>query len=344
VGRSRLFTHVPVAAVFVVVLAMAGSGTAAFAASRSSALTETSWQQAISHLATPGRGCYNASYPALVWHATKCADGPKYPLAPRPQLVGNGKDYSAVVTGKISQATGTFLDVSSGITEKGQINDSGPQDPNTFTLQLNTQFFSGSPACDGASDPSDCQAWEQFVFENDSEAHIVFMQYWLLDYDATCPSGWFTYSPDCYTDGPQVTFKGGRLTAADLATTTLTAKAVAGGNDSITLSRGTSASTASNADSMVDLASFWNTTEYNIFGDAGGGKAVFGADSTLEPTTALVATSNAAPKCVVEGFTAETNNLTLTKTPAIGTQSSPTMESLETNGPTQSKSCAKAAG
>jgi hypothetical protein len=60
------------------------------------------------------------------WHYFT-ATAPKIPLIPRrrsarhagPDLVGNGTDYSAQVSGLISQATGTFQDVSSGITAQG---------------------------------------------------------------------------------------------------------------------------------------------------------------------------------------------------------------------------------
>ena len=105
-----------------------------------------------------------------------------------PATVGDGADYSAVVTGKISKATGTFTNVSPKITEKGQIGGVGPKKANEFSLQLNTQFFSGSPACAKAGTPSKCLAWQQFVYTTDS--NIVFMQYWLIDYDAKCLSGW----------------------------------------------------------------------------------------------------------------------------------------------------------
>jgi len=56
--------------------------------------------------------------------------------------------------------------------------------------------------------------------------------------------------------------------------------------------------------------------------------------------TALTSTSSAAPSCVKEGFTGETNNLNLAATPALGSASSPTMGSTQTNGSTSAASCA----
>ena len=78
---------------------------------------------------------------------------------------------------------------------------SGSQVANAFSLQLNSQFFAGSPACSKSGDPSGCQAWQQFVYTYEiQQPGYIFMQYWLINYDATCPSGWFTFSSDCYTN------------------------------------------------------------------------------------------------------------------------------------------------
>jgi hypothetical protein len=332
--------------------AVAGiSAASASAATSPRAETMLDWQGAISHLRTPGPGCYHASFPALQWHQVKCVTAPERPLVPRasstlrggPEKVGDGHDYSAVVTGLISSATGTFADVSPKITEKGQIGGEGSKIANEFTLQLNTQFFSGSPACAKAKSPSKCQAWQQFVYETD--VNQIFMQYWLIDYAATCPSGWFSYSDDCYTNSASATFGGGALTAKKLASVTLTASATSGGDDSISLSVGSGqATTVSAKDTKVDLASNWNTSEWGVFGDGGGSEAYFGKDSTLESVTTLTASSSGAPTCEDEGFTGETTNLTLTATPAIGSASSPTMASKQTNDHPSGASCAVAAG
>ncbi len=90
--------------------------------------------------------------------------------------------------------------MSTNITEKGKVGNAGSKVANAFSLQLNTQFFSGSPACSGSGNPANCLAWQQFVYAYSSGVGLVFMQYWLINYDATCPSGWFTFSSDCYTN------------------------------------------------------------------------------------------------------------------------------------------------
>jgi IPT/TIG domain len=334
--------------------ALAPFGTAA-----PSPLTTTAeWQQAISQPPTRGLapGCYHAAYPSRLWSATKCEVAPEVPFEPAPvsspanATVGNGTDYSAEVAGTISSATGSFGDVSPTITETGQYGGTGSQVANTFSLQLNTEFFSNSPACSGSANPSNCLAWQQFLYAYDPPSTtFVFMQYWLINYDAICPSGWMSYSTgastnDCYTNSPASSFSGGTLTAADLASTQLVGSASPGGNDAVTLSFGGQATLVSNPDSVVDLAPNWNTAEFDVFGDGGGGEATFGASTTLEAQTTLSDSSLSAPTCVGEGFTAETNNLSLTNTPAIGTQGLPTIVSEQTNASPTTPSCGASPG
>jgi hypothetical protein len=332
----------------VVALTIVGGGSA-FAGNPASPLTQAQWQGEITNLPTPGHGCYHASYPALQWRATACRVAPNLPFAPHlptqgvPAVVGNGNDYAAQVSGTLSKATGTFTHVTPGITEKGKVGNAGANLANAFSLQLNSQFFSDPPACSGAAVPSECSGWQQFIyaFHYSGDTNLVFMQYWLLYYDTTCPVGWHTDVSGrytfCYTNSPATTY--GSLPADALGQTTLVGQAASGGNDTVTLSSTSGASSVSNSDSMLDLSAFWNATEWGVFGDAGDGQAKFGADSKLEPVTTLQGTSSSAPTCVVNGFTGETNNLSFTKTKALGPESSPTMAATETNGILKNPTC-----
>jgi hypothetical protein len=179
-----------------------------------------------------------------------------------------------------------------------------------------------------------------YTYESRSIGY-VFMQYWLINYDATCPSGWYSYSEDCYTNSNSAEVS--TLTATELAGVDLTASAASGGQDAVSLSVGSgSATSVTNSDSKVDLAAFWNTTEWGVYGDGGGSEANFGSNTSLEAQTVLTATSNSAPTCVEEGFTGETNNLKLASTPALGSEPSPTMASKQTNGSSGTASCAVA--
>ncbi len=323
----------------------------ALAATRPTVKTKAEWRTAIAQVKQPGTGCFRASYPVLRWHAVTCVAAPKVPLVPGPastsarhggpETVGDGVDYSAVSAGLISRGVGTFTGVSSGITEKGQNGGSGGQVSNAFSLQLNTQFISGDPACAKSGDPSGCQAWQQFVYTYESSrSGEIFMQYWLINFDATCPSGWFTYSTDCYTNSNAASVS--TVTAAQLATVNLTGSATSGGTDGVSLAIGSGhATSVTNSDTKIDLATFWNTAEWGVYGDGGGSEANFGTNTTLEAQTVLTATSSTV-SCVEEGFTGETNNLKLTTTPALGSETSPTMGTKQTNGTSGTASCATA--
>jgi hypothetical protein len=345
-------------------LAMVGGGSAIAASATTGASSSgepgsggtqsvSQWQQAQSQVPEPTTGCYDASYPSAQWVATTCAVAPKIPFAPvlpsqttgsdgKPGTVGNGVDYSAQVNGLITQTTGTFTDVSPGISETGQAGGVGPEVPNEFSLQLNSEFFS-SPACAGAHDPSRCLGWQQFVYTTDP--NLVFMQYWLINYNVACPTGWFNYYGDCYTNSPAQRVPDGPLTASDLASTQLEGSADQGGNDQATVYTGVGrAAMVSNPDSVVDLASYWNTSEFGVYGDGGGSEAYFGANTTIDAQSVIGGNSFAPPQCVNEGFTGETNNLTLSGTPSISSQGSPAMSTQQTNGDVTTASCATASG
>jgi hypothetical protein len=346
-----------------IALAVAGfSAGSASAATQPTPQAEVAWQAAIAQVPEPGSGCYHASYPALAWHAVTCVAAPNVPFIPAPpsasarhagpETVGDLHDYSAQVPGLISQATGTFKHVSAGITVKGQVLGSASMVANGFSLQLNSQNVTGSPACSGSSDPSGCIAWQQFLYAYDAGSALtggnpgssyIFMQYWLISYGYTCPSGWASDGEgDCYVNSKAAEVNA--VTAGQLATLQFSGTAKSGGNDGVSLSVGSGQATMVTAsDSRIDLAKHWNTTEWGLFGDGDGDEAYFGANTSLEPQTALTASSgSSAPKCIYAGTTGETNNLELTTTPKLGSQSSPTMATKQTNGTSRTPSCAVA--
>jgi hypothetical protein len=94
---------------------------------------------------------------------------------------------------------------------------------------------------------------------------------------------------------------------------TFTGSAVSGGNDSAVFNNGTTAYSLVASDSVVDIASVWQQSEFNIVGDAGGSRADFnsgGASITVK--VAVTDGSTSAPTCVADaGSTGETNNLNL---------------------------------
>jgi len=323
------------------VITMLGTS-AASAGSTPRPLTQLSWQHAMKQLQPPGRGCFTASYPTVAWRKTQCVTAPLIPYGPvqhspsvrgvrheiRRHTVGNGTDYSAQVSGApIFDASGTF-DSGTVVTSVG-----------SFSLQLNSAPFT-SPACSTALVPAVCHGWQQFIYS--TNANMVFMQYWLLNYNTTCPTGWATFGGDCFTNSPATTLTGGPLTAANLASAVFNGIAT-GGNDAVSLSDGGLAASVSNPDSMLNLSPNWTTVEFTVVGDGGASQAVFGAGTTLAVRTSVDNGSNAAPACLMKGFTGETNNLDLAPTPSITGGANPAIESIQ-NSTGGTPSCANANG
>jgi hypothetical protein len=267
------------------------------------------WRDALARISLPSGACFKASYPDIAWTRVACGRAPQKPYIPRHaaslasagQLTGDGKDYAAVVSHLITQGAGSFPSLTGLKTEKG----SG--ESNTYSLQLNSNFFT-TTVCNGASNPSSCLGWQQFVYSNSGEA---FMQYWLLDYGNRCPSGgWMAYSGDCYRNSAAVDVPVQALTQlADLA---VTGTAVANGTDKMVLTTATSAYTTTGADSVVRLAEGWTQSEYNVVGDGGGSEAKFNTGTSITVMIALTDGATTAPICEADdGTTGETNNLNL---------------------------------
>lgn len=323
------------------------TGLSAQALSDAATPSVSSWQQTVRALPLSGKGCFTATYPVAKWRGVPCHKAPDVPFGPTtagspPSTVGNGLDYSAVAAGGLLHSvTGSFPKVSAGTKEKGIVPVAGsPKEANTFSLQLNSSFFSGTSACSGAANPSKCQGWQQFVLTTspDSAAPpLIFMQYWLLSYGSTCPAGWFSFSVDCYTNSDATSTPG--VTASELADLSLQGSASGGGLDSGTLTLGTNAYVVSNSDSVVDLASNWNTAEFGVYGDGDGTQARFSAGTTLQVKTATNNGTTPAPSCSLEGFTGETNNLSLVKTPRRVAGSTPAIVSEQSNVLTSARTC-----
>jgi len=265
------------------------------------ALMQENWRETIARTAVPHEGCFEAAFPNAVWVEARCSVAPDKVYLPRgrggPQTVGNGVDYAASVTNTMSAAVGTFPTVTGVTSER----DGGS---NVYSIQLNSNFMS-TAACNGHSG---CLAWEQFVYSSSEKA--AFMQYWLIDYGNSCPSGWNAYSGSCYKNSAAVTVPQEPITS--LASLKLSGSAVSGGNDTLVFTAGTHAYSTTGKDSVTYLATAWKQAEFNIIGDGGGSKATFNRGSSLTVKVAVTHGSTAAPSCASNaGTTGETNNLTL---------------------------------
>jgi hypothetical protein len=264
--------------------------------------------------------------------------------------VGHGIGWTAGMFSRtISSATGSFDSVTGVVSETGGDN---PPVPNSFSLQLNSNGFD-TPLCMGR--PFDCYGWQQFIYSNAGAAFAgdAFMQYWLNHFKTTCPTGWTPYGDGCFRDSAHMGVPTHMIT--DLDRLSLTGQAAAGGMDTIILSDGgSSLYVAANQDDYnpanqvggLNLASHWESVEFNVFGDCCSSQANFNDGSTLVVRTSVNNGSIIAPSCMSGGFTGETNNLNLVGTPAVEPQGTlPAIVFTESNASGGTPpSCAAVAG
>lgn len=306
------------------------------------------YRQSMIHIPLPKKGCFQSSYPNLKWKEVQCGIVRPYPQpprqGPRPLIVGNGNDVSVkVLTGFISTAIGSFDSVAV-TSESGQINNTGPSVANAYTLQLNTNPFA-STACAGSPNPA-CLGWEQFVYENDGSAGYAYIQYWLIQYNTTCPAGWHPYLVASSTDID--CFRNNNLGPANVPNQPITnlgklslSGTVGTGSDSIIVSTGINIYSVV-GDNAVNAAAGWQVAEFNVFGDAGGGQANFNSGSTIIPRTRVINGDSASSVCVAEGFTAETNNLSFGSSAPTASSPGPAVEFTESSAGGLPSNCAAA--
>ena len=266
------------------------------------------WRAAITSTPLPGSGCFAAHFPSKTWTQVACAPAPTRLYRPAGGgsggfTVGNGHDYAAEVTSLIKTGLGSFPKIT-GLTS--ETNDGSS---NTYSLQLNSQFFS-SPACSGGG--QSCFGWQQFIYaQPDCSGPCVFMQSWLINYGSHCPSGWnYAGDDDCYYNSNATGVPTQSL--SNLKDLQLSGTVVSGGNETVKLTTSNDAYSASEPDSVVGLSGYWDATEYNIFGDGGGSQADFNSGTSIKVKIQLQDGSTAAPTCESNaGTTGETNNLNL---------------------------------
>ena len=300
------------------------------------------WRQAMARLAVPAKGCFKASFPRIEWQSSACKTPPQRPYTPKRgphhDTVGNNTDFSAEVGSSISWTTGSFDSVSGVTSETGTVFGDNCSNPvsnvvNTFSLQLNTKPFATS-LCNGAQN-SGCQGWQQFVYSNTG---FAFIQYWLLNYGANCPSGWKPFSPaDCWMNGPnsadvpaQDITDLGSLSLSGFVTTTA---------DTVYMTTAAGDVYVAQEDSVLILSGAWKGAEFVVVGDGCASQANFNAGSTIVVRTAVLDGASAAPSCVEEGFTGETNNLNLVGTSSVRGGSWPAVVSTQSNVADTPASC-----
>ncbi len=256
---------------------------------------ESNWREAIVANPSAGDGCFHATYPDMTWDSIACTVAPN-----RAFTVGNGADYAIQTAGLIAKATGTFVHATNVKTET----DDGTK--NGYSIQLNSNFMSGTAACKGVSG---CLSWAQFVYSSEEES--AFIQNWLIGI-GTCPdSSWFDDGGgDCFKNSAAVSVPVIGIT--NLAQLKMSGGAVKNGKDSLAFANGTEAFTTNEKDTVTDLATAWTASEFNIIGDGGATEAVFNKGSSITVRIGINDHTTNTPSCIAnDGTTGETNNLKL---------------------------------
>jgi hypothetical protein len=281
---------------------------------------QAAWGEAIAAAPSSEEGCFRASYPSMTWEKVDCVQAPTrviiHPFAVHADTVGNGNDFAAQSAGRISKAVGTFPTVTGVKTES----DNGTS--NGYSIQLNSNFMSGTAACKGVSG---CLSWSQFVYS--SEEQSAFIQDWLIGI-GTCPSGaWINAGGgDCFKNSAAVSVP--TIAITHLSTFKMSGSATSS-KDSLVFTEQGKAFSTSQPDSTTNLSTAWNASEFNIIGDGGGSSATFNKGSSITVKIALTDGTTNAPSCVSKGgTTGETNNLTLGKC-TTGGGSSPFIQFTE---------------
>lgn len=308
------------------------------------------WRKYLKLSPLPHTGCFTTKYPSTQWRETPCKKGQFLPYQVRegqsiaPYIVGggNGNDWSANETGLIS-ADGSFDPVETSVASETGIDTTGSAPsrttgPNHFSLQLNTNFFP-VPQCAQAKDPSKCRGIVQFIYSNQG---MLLIQYWLDDFNGPCPDGFRDAEPNCAQDSAGQASPTPIDNIGELAQLSLSAAATAE-EDTLTFANGDTAWSIANRDPL-GLAGKWNTAEFNVFGDSSKTRANFNPGAKIVVIESVDNGTLAAPNCIAADFTGETNNLSLSSTPAIGKQLAPQIRFVENTPPVPPASCAAAAG
>jgi FG-GAP-like repeat len=302
------------------------------------------WRRGMAKTLPQKRGCFTSSYPSTEWQGVPCTTA----SAP-PMIVASG-DIQATVTGYISTAVGSFDSVTGVTEETGQIDGTGGQVPNSYTLQLNTSYFS-TPSCSGAANPAICAGFQQFLFSTPgflgncgSGNACVLMQYWLIDWGSTnCPSGWTYYNnqghENCAMNSNLMAVP--EQTISNLVNLSVMGQANNGGMDAVIFSTGSVLYAVQNDASILYLAQNWQAVAFNDLGNCCGTAANFNSGSTIVVRTSMDSGTTSAPTCIGHSGTSlgESNNLSFGAAHAARAGTAPALVFTESSAGTAASPC-----
>jgi hypothetical protein len=298
-----------------------------------------SWHQTLAKTRLPSAGCFKATYPSTQWMRVACATPPRLwfpvPAARRKisaQNVGDGHDYTADTTPNlISTAIGAFPRVT-GVTSVTSEGCCGSGGVNSYSLQLNSDFFP-TVACGSIAN---CDGWEQFVYSNPSGSGqgTLFIQDWLVPTQGSglsgCPpdKGWEYVGIGCVQNSP-FGVNIPNVAVTDLNKVIETGDAASTG-DSIYMSVGATEYGMQNVqnDGITDLSQHWEGAEFNVIGNGGGDVADFAGKTKIDVSIQTDTGLTTAPTCPANtGTTGESNNLNFIRAPKhVGMLQYPSIE------------------
>ena len=264
-------------------------------------------------------GCYTATYPDETWRKVPCGSTSSLshgkPVVSSasseggrlgPQVVGNGNDFSATVTGSINYAAGYFESISGVLSETGFDTSGNNLGPNVFALQVNANNSFSTARCNGVVG---CSGWQQYIY--DTSQNLI-IEYWINNYGTNCPTGWNLAkgSTNCYLNTPPTIVPA--LTMADLPNMKLIGTTSESGNDAAILLVGSVAYQNVYASSNPGLWSQWTNAEFNLFGVNNLASAQINLPVTIVTRLEVALDgSPVTPTCSQSGTTGETNSLNL---------------------------------
>jgi len=294
------------------------------------------WQEAVKNAPPSGGGCFEASYPDMQWQPVACNPGPTPDSIPlelmqqaqtgagssgRADLLATqlGSQTGAItsfgyaagaVGGPISSAEGSLISVT-GVASISD-NNISPYS-NTYSLQLNSDYFAVPQGSSFCTQSGGCQGWVQFVYQNYGTTNGLFsIWYWLIgSAGMTCPASWtyFSYSGhgSCFYASQSPTISGQPIT--NFNNQISLRGQTANGTDTAILTIGGKAYTTTNASAIPSLPQLWQQAQFNVFGLGSYSTASLNSGSSLIINTKIDNGTTNAPNCPANTNTGESNNL-----------------------------------
>jgi hypothetical protein len=332
------------------------------------------WRTSLIRNPLPGAGCFKASYPSVTWSRTACSSSLERPSVTmaarfRPEsMAGNEWNASAPRGDTITTAIGSFPYAYVTGEHSAYYSSCGScrSGANYYGIQINTNVYPNPAACKGIANCT--SGWVQFVYLNPvfdgsyGSPPRGALTIWniLLSKSGTmvCPRGFSSSGSSatgCYLHSQAVLVPNQSIDKNGLEGITL--QGMSGTSSSsgktpylsayLTFGKTTVGMQWPNPP-LSDIASHWQSAQFNLMGHNGGSEAIFKKGSTLTARLETQFSSGAktAPTCVPgRSTTAESNSLAFVAAPKLPQTTLPSIVFKESNViPAGSLSCRALSG